>query len=369
MKKFILLVVSVIVTLTLLFGLFGCTKPAPASPTPTQPAPTATKPASSPTPTQATLKLPAVATMGSAGTGSAGNAAAVGLASVITKYTPMKVTVNPYSTSAEFMQRLITGELDMVYTNAWEAAEQYHGIDWFKDLGKQNIRVIRLGQGTWKVGLLVRKDSGINTVADLKGKRFVTAKGMAILTTSNEAMLKGAGLKGFSDVQLVEVASMNDQGLAMKEGRGDVFQARLGTSVIQDVNTVYPLKFLDAKAINAEAEKTMFANLPGLYYAPVKAGSEQWVPNDVNLLGQDMMVFTKDKLSDDIAYATAKALYEHYDDLAPINAELKNGFKPELSVKANFDVPFHPGAIKFYKEKGIWTADMDKAQQAALASQ
>jgi TRAP-type uncharacterized transport system substrate-binding protein len=70
------------------------------------------------------------------------------------------------------------------------------------------------------------------------------------------------------------------------------------------------------------------------------------------VLFEDYLVVTGAQMSDDDAYKVAKALYEHQDKLAAIARAFARYNKEELGK--DHGVPFHPGAIKFYREKGIW---------------
>jgi TRAP-type uncharacterized transport system substrate-binding protein len=70
------------------------------------------------------------------------------------------------------------------------------------------------------------------------------------------------------------------------------------------------------------------------------------------VLFEDYLVVAGAQMSDDDAYKVAKALYEHQDKLASIARAFARYNKEELGK--DHGVPFHPGAIKFYREKGIW---------------
>ena len=59
------------------------------------------------------------------------------------------------------------------------------------------------------------------------------------------------------------------------------------------------------------------------------------------------------------------AVSRRYKELQPIHPQFR-GWKPEIYVNKLATVPYHPGAIKFYKEKGAWTAEHDKLQERLL---
>lgn len=249
--------------------------------------------------------------------------------------------------------------------NAWSI---YHGLFEFAELGKSNYRIVKLGWDVTITGPQVRKDLGITKASELKGHSLAMPKGMVSINILLDCVLIGAGLTR-DDIKVVDVASLADSAQAVKEGRADGSFIAIGASALKDLDSVVPMRFLDCKAISPENEKKMFEYAPTVNYYQAKGGSTTAVIDDTVVVSQDQGLVCMDFANEDVVYAAAKALYEHYDELAVIHPQLKASFKPEMSVRKTFPVPFHPGAIKFYKEVGIWTSEMDKAQQQVLASQ
>lgn len=66
-----------------------------------------------------------------------------------------------------------------------------------------------------------------------------------------------------------------------------------------------------------------------------------------------------------VAYAALKVLWDNNDELRKVNARMRDWTR-ERMVSGQAAVPYHPGAIKFYREKGAWSAEMDKLQQQLL---
>jgi TRAP-type uncharacterized transport system substrate-binding protein len=64
--------------------------------------------------------------------------------------------------------------------------------------------------------------------------------------------------------------------------------------------------------------------------------------------------------------ATLKALWEHESELAPVHPMLKE-WTHERAVGADVTIPYHPAAVQFYKERGVWSAKMDETQKRLLA--
>ena len=84
------------------------------------------------------------------------------------------------------------------------------------------------------------------------------------------------------------------------------------------------------------------------------------------VMGKDITLVASERLSDDIAYHITKALWENYQELAPIHPRLKF-WTPDRFASVRAVVPYHPGSIKLYQEKGVWTKELEEHQKKLLA--
>jgi TRAP-type uncharacterized transport system substrate-binding protein len=78
-----------------------------------------------------------------------------------------------------------------------------------------------------------------------------------------------------------------------------------------------------------------------------------------------VLTVTSVHLLDEIAYEMLRVLAENYKEAQPLHPAIKE-WEPKLMVMKNITVPYHDGAIKFYKEKGLWSAEMDTVQARLL---
>jgi TRAP-type uncharacterized transport system substrate-binding protein len=93
--------------------------------------------------------------------------------------------------------------------------------------------------------------------------------------------------------------------------------------------------------------------MPTAYFSVLKPAPQfAGIVEPTNLIFEDYLIMAGTQMSDDNAYKIAKVLYEAQDKLAGIAKTFAQYEKAELG--ADRGVPFHPGAIKYYKEKGIW---------------
>jgi TRAP-type uncharacterized transport system substrate-binding protein len=83
------------------------------------------------------------------------------------------------------------------------------------------------------------------------------------------------------------------------------------------------------------------------------------------LWAYDIYLIINDKVSDEAAYLITKVLWENYTEFEKVHKLLKD-WTPSRFVSKNAMIPYHPGGIKFYKEKGAWDEEMDRLQKRLI---
>jgi hypothetical protein len=114
-----------------------------------------------------------------------------------------------------------------------------------------------------------------------------------------------------------------------------------------------------------EAVKRTKDKFPGYPIKVTPGPGKTGVEKEQFLWAYDIYVIAREDLSDEAAYQVVKALWENYKEFAPIHVLLK-GWTPEKFVTREAIVPYHAGAIKFYREKRVWNDEMAKLQEALL---
>jgi TRAP transporter TAXI family solute receptor len=115
-----------------------------------------------------------------------------------------------------------------------------------------------------------------------------------------------------------------------------------------------------------EAAKRTKDIYPGYPLKVTPGPGKTGVDKEMYLWGYDIYLVGRKSLSDEAAYQIVKALWEQYKDMGQIHVLLKD-WTPDKYVTKEALIPYHPGAVKFYKEKGAWTAEMAKLQESLLA--
>jgi TRAP transporter TAXI family solute receptor len=137
------------------------------------------------------------------------------------------------------------------------------------------------------------------------------------------------------------------------QGKVEASTFAVGAGKVAEVNAkVGGVRFMQMPS-TPEATARLKAIMPTAYFSVLKPGPAfAGVLEPTNLIFEDYVVMAGAQMSDDAAYKIAKVLYESQDKLGAIAKTFERYDKNKLA--SDRGVPFHPGAIKYYKEKGIW---------------
>ena len=314
--------------------------------------------------------LPNVMVLANNPNGTIINSLGNGISTQLTKTMGIQVKSSTTNGPQEYLPLLGTGEMDMGILNNWDAKQGWLGKGTYAKISNDQgfpIALITSGHKS-QIGILVANNSGIKTGADLKGKKYAgIISGTPGITLQDDAMLADFGLTE-SDVKEITEPNITAAVQAVETGQADATGVSLGTPEISNLDASSKgARFISLDA-SPEAVKRMTDVFPGSVVqvspGPANAGIRQ---ANTNLLQYEFYLVGRTALSDATVYAIVKNLWDNDKDLTAINANLKD-WTTDNFVVANFSIPYHPGAIKFYKEKGIWTAAMDQRQQQLLAS-
>jgi len=303
------------------------------------------------------------ATLATHGVGSLYNALGTGIATVVSRHTPITVRVQPFGGPPAWLPSMNAGDTDMGVLTSADAVTSYNAMILYKKPYK-NTRILIVG-GALQLGFYVPKDVPIDTVADLKGKRLPTDyPGTPIVRLSSTAALATAGLT-YNDIVKVPVSDLQAGAQAFVEDRTDAGWHSVGSPAVEEANARRGgVKFVSVIA-TPEGEKKMADVYPGSYASTIKAGSRTGILKDTTVLTNDIYLVAAKALSDESAYAIVKVLWEHNAELGQAYPALK-AWRRERMVAKNAFIPYHPGAVKFFKEKQVWSKEMEALQATLL---
>jgi uncharacterized protein len=272
------------------------------------------------------------------------------LANVLGKAVPgVEATAEVTSASVDNVKLIAAGQVDVAFTLADTAADGFNGTGKFKD--KQPIRaiaVIYANKSQW----VTVEGTGIQKLQDLKGKRIGTGapgSGTEIIALR---MLEAVGIDPEKDVRR-EKLSVAESVNALKDRKIDAFfwSGGVPTAAVTDLAATpgVKIKLLDhADAIPAMAKKYGPLYVKGT----IPAKSYPGMTKDVEVADVWNLLIVNEKMDEKLVHDLVKALFERKADLVAVHAEAKNlDLKNQYGVGS--PVPFHPGATKYFAEKGL----------------
>lgn len=313
---------------------------------------------------KALADLPKTATLATPVAGSLYNAIGVGLATVISRHSPMTVRVQTSAGPPAWLPSMESGDTELGVLTSADAVTSYKGIVIYKKRFR-NTRILAVG-GSLKLGFYVAKNSEIQTVVDLKGKRIPTDfPGAPIVKLSSTAGLATAGLT-YNDITKVPVSDLNAGAQAFLEGRTDAGWHTAGAPAVEEANARKGgIRFISVVS-TPEAARRMGEIYPGSFPSMLKAGSATGVVKDTTFLTSDIYLVAAKTLSEEAAYEILKVIWENNHELGPAHPALREWTRDRMASDKPF-IPYHPGAVKFFKQKGVWTKEMDSLQAKLLS--
>ncbi|HKQ67495.1 MAG TPA: TAXI family TRAP transporter solute-binding subunit [Methylomirabilota bacterium] len=313
--------------------------------------------------------LPKSVTIGTNPAGTVYFALASGIAKVVSGGAGYLMVVQPHAGTSTMLPLINTGEMEFGIQNGvdlWLAyrgpAQQIGGRNPFAHT--PNVRLVMRG-APLMVGLLVRKDSPIKTVHDVKGKRFTGEYRAHLAVWYNMfGHLSSAGLT-WNDVKVVPVNTVNDGVDALLQNRADVTQHALNSAKVKEADAAVGVRHISDDCSPA-GEARMKKAVPGYYPRIVKPGAITGVVEDTCVVAYDTYFFAGKTVPDQVVELALKAVWEGGAELVPIHPMFKE-WTQDRAVDPEASIPYHPGAIRFYKERGAWKPGMDQVQQKLLA--
>ena len=265
------------------------------------------------------------------------------------KDTGIRCSVESTGGSIYNLNTIREGELEFgVAQSDWQY-HAYNGTSKFKDKGpfKDLRAVFSIHPEPFTV--VARADSGIKTFADLKGKRVNIGNPGSGQRGTMEVLMKEMGWTT-KDFALATELKASEQSAALCDNQIDAMVYTVGhpSGSIQEATTS-----CDAVLVNVEGpavDKLVKEN--SFYrYATIPGGMYRGNPNDVHTFGVGATFVTSAKVPDKVVYTVVKAVFDNFDDFKKLHPAFAH-LDPKQMIKDGLSAPLHPGAVKYYKERG-----------------
>jgi uncharacterized protein len=312
-----------------------------------------------------TLATPAAAQkairLGTSSIGSSLYVIAVAISKLVQSHAGMNVSVEPLGGSTANIFGLDRGKVDFAIVNSGAAYDGYNAVAPFKR--RADVRLVVQGQLTLR-WFLVRTSSGIKKPQDLVGKT-VSSKRRPLpeLQQIFDALVKYYKLPA-SKIKQVSSVNLGEVNRTFRAGTIDA--ASMPFSLRHPVTTKLFADGIVAPLTISEADfdkiKAMLPDKFGKFLMPANNFKNQ--PKAFWVLSMTSTMCTSAKVPEETVYKVTKAVLGHNAEFVKYRASgrawnVKNTLKEPK-------VPFHPGAIRYFKEIGAWTPQMDKIQSALL---
>ena len=240
------------------------------------------------------------------------------------------------------------GELDFGLAQSDVQFNAAKGETQFKGNADSDLRAV-FSAHSEPFTVLARRDAGVKEFADFRGKRFNIGNPGSGTLASMEELLKQLGWTK-ADFSLAAELKADEQGTALCDNKIDGFFYGVGhpSAAIQDPTIACGAKLISLRGPKVDA---LVKEHPYYAKATIPGGMYANNPNSTETYGVLATVVTSAKVSDDTVYALVKSVFDNFDEFKKLHPAFAT-LDPQAMITNGLSAPLHPGAVKFYKEKG-----------------
>lgn len=245
--------------------------------------------------------------------------------------------------------QIAEGELDFgVAQSDW----QFHA---YNGSNKDKVKPFKKLRAVFSVHaepfqIIVGAKSGIKSWADLKGKRVNIGNPGSGQRGTMEVLMQAHGVKPSIFAQATELTS-TEQSKALCDGKIDAYGYTVG---VPNAGVAVATDGCAAKIIslNGTVEQGLVKKFPYYAFTTIPKGTYKTTDADVTTFGVMATIVTSADQPDDVVYEVTRAVFENLDDFRKLHPAFRN-LDPKAMIKNGNSAPLHPGAAKYYKEKGL----------------
>ena len=295
----------------------------------------------------ATADVVALGSTATGGTSQIGRA----LAAAVSEVSPLQMRPQEVANTADYIPLVNAGEIEFGIANVVQTYFAQTGTGMSAGRPNENLRMVATLM-PFRAGFIVPVDSEIRSMADLRGKRVPTFSKGALGQHAFNAGLANGDLTE-DDVNGVPVPNFPRMWASFGEGTTNVTVVVVGAATAQEFDaTMGGIRYIDLDN-SPEAVERMQKWLPQMFLMEVDGSANvSGIKEPTHVMAYYYTLFASRDTSDEQVYEVVKALHESEEKLLA-SGPFFDGFKADNMGK-QVDIPYHPGAIKFYKEQGIW---------------
>lgn len=286
------------------------------------------------------------------------------VSTVLTKYLPTTFKTAAFTTPIRLHDAVDRGIAAM-----GNDTDHTSGYGWIgkKPLFERRMKNERLmtGEVIFDSGWGARGDAGITSVTQMKGLRLCWGYKFPNMVDYQNALLRGLGWTK-NDFKLVNVVSPTEAVRALIENRADVgiYSPMMGIGPEAEAKVGIRVLNIPTPEANPDLWKEIRKTHAGYKPHVWKAGLPG-VPKDTTVIGGFGYITVNKDVPEELVYQMVKTLWEHVDELQAAHPFLRTWTHETMALE-KIVVPYHPGSIRFFKDKGVWTQQMEKNHNALL---
>ncbi len=276
----------------------------------------------------------------------------------------------------EVLTKELTATVPQLYGGGYEIAHQMNAAAYLiynnydlrtcEPTGSKErpaIRLVMMGNKA-TAGFLAYESSGMVNSSDMKGKRVTLRFGQFSALFMARINLIASGLTD-DEVTSVQCSTVPKGAELLRDGTVDVTFGATTVPAFRELDVARPVRFL-SHSPTPEIEKRMRAAFPGAVFVEVQPDPGLvGIRQPVTMVANHSVLISATNVSDDVIYNFVKTVYEHRQELVPYAPDFADWVQePPASIYAA--APFHPGAIRYYREAGLWPAEMEQWNQQLL---
>ncbi|MBP1931296.1 TAXI family TRAP transporter solute-binding subunit [Ammoniphilus resinae] len=224
----------------------------------------------------------------------------------------------------------------------------FNGVEAFEKEGNQDIVGMFTIMDSSRMGIFVLADSGIKSISDIKGKKVVVGPPSTSSLLMGLALLDAAGIDAKKDIEPLYL-SYAEGSEALRDGNADVLFAMTGHPVpsVVEMSTSKDVKVIP---VDEDIRKKMLEATSFYTDSVIKAGTYDGQTEDIPSIGLPSGIIANKNVPEEVAYEFTKAVFENLEDVKSYHAAARSA---SLELAAKMPIPMHPGAKKYFEEKGI----------------
>ncbi len=303
-------------------------------------------------------------------TGTGGYSQAVAIGSIMRREYGVNLRVIPGRNDVSRLATLLAGRVHFSAGGS-EAVYAQEGVLNFASRiwGPQPLRALLSNfSESCSFSLATAADANINTIEDIRGKRVTWVQGSPSLNNALTALLAYGNLS-WDDVERVEVGGYNASIEAVINNRADVVGGACNSPPFLRLEaSPRGLKFISFPHNDLEAVQRTRSLLPW-YVTHIATEGPTLPPEGIEVFTSAYPLLVGMESADDLlVYNLVKVMHEQYDDYKDAAPGASGWLMSRQKFESAF-IPYHPAAIRYFKEIGVWTPEAEATQQANLFRQ